>query len=101
MSYNVFADMGLANPEDELMKARLVHLLSKVIAEKGLMPEEAARQLKIAPAALSDLLEGVWNGYSTSDLFRFANALNRNVRISIDSRDVAPEEEAKTLVLTA
>ena len=101
MSYNVFADMGLPNPEEELVKARLVHLLSQVIAEKGLAPAAAAQQLKIDPAALSELLAGVWDDYSTNDLFRFANALNRNVRIIIDSRDVAPPEEAKTLVLTA
>ncbi len=59
MSHNVFADMGLPNPEDELMKARLVHLLSKVIAEKRLTPEEAAQQLKVAllgfARAVSDL----------------------------------------------
>ncbi len=101
MSYNVFADMGFENPEEELLKARLVHTLGKVISEKELTHEEAAQRLKIAPVALSELLDGVWDAYSTHDLLRFANALNRNVRIIIDSRDVAPDEEAKTLVLSA
>jgi len=101
MSYNVFADMGLPNPEEELTKARLVLLLGKVIEEKGLTREQAAQRLGIETVALSSLLDGVWDDYSTDDLFRFANALGRTVRIIIDSHDVAPDEEAKTLVLTA
>jgi len=100
MSHNVFADMGLPNPEEELTKARLVLLLGKVIAEKGMTQEQAALQLEIETAALSDLLDGVWDDYSTNDLFRFANALGRNVRITIDSQDAAPGEQARTLVLT-
>lgn len=100
MSHNVFADMGLPNPEEELTKARLVLLLGKVIAEKGMTQEQAALQLEIETAALSDLLDGVWDDYSTNDLFRFANALGRNVRITIDSQDTAPGEQARTLVLT-
>ncbi len=88
MSHNVFADMGLPNPEEELRKARLVHTLSKVITEQGLTQEEAAHQLKLDAAALSDLLDGIWDGYSTDDLSRFADTLKRS-------------EEAKTLVLTA
>ena len=91
MSHNVFADMGLPNPEEELTKARLVLLLGKVIEEKGLTQEQAAQQLEIKTVALADLLDGVWDNYSTSDLFRFANALGRNVRITIDSQDAAPE----------
>lgn len=100
MSHNVFADMGLPNPEEELTKARLVLLLGKVIAEKGLTQEQAAQRLEIKTVALADLLDGVWDDYSTNDLFRFANALGRNVRITIDSQDAAPGEQARTLVLT-
>lgn len=101
MSHNVFADMGLPNPEEELTKARLVLLLGKVIEEKGLTPEQAASRLDIETQALADLLDGTWDNFSTNDLFRFANALGRTVRIIIDSRDAAPEEKARTLVLTA
>ncbi len=101
MSHNVFADMGLPNPEEELTKARLVLLLGEVIAEKGLTQEQAAQRLEIKATALADLLDGVWDDYSTGDLFRFANALGRNVRITIDRHDAAPGEQARTLVLTA
>lgn len=100
MSHNVFADMGLPNPEEELTKARLVLLLGKVIEEKGLTPEQAALRLGIGTQPLADLLGGNWDSFSTNDLFQFANALGRTVRIIIDSRDAAPEEKARTLVLT-
>ncbi len=101
MSHNVFADMGLPNPEEELTKARLVLLLAKVIEEKGLTQEQAASRLDIEYHTLTGLLNGGWDEFSTNDLFRFANALGRTVRITIDSQDAAPGEQARTLVLTA
>lgn len=100
MSHNVFADMNLPNPEEELTNARLALLLGKVIEEKGLTPEQAASRLNIEIQTLADLLNGNWDDFSTIDFFWFANALDRNVRIIIDSRDTAPEEKAQTLVLT-
>ncbi len=101
MSHNVFADMGLPNPEEELTKARLVLLLGKIIQQKELTSEQAAARLGIESQTLADLLDGHWDDFSTSDLFQFANALGRTVRITIDSQDTAPGEQARTLVLTA
>ena len=73
--------------------------MSEVIAEKGLTQEQAAQRLEIKATALADLLDGVWDDYSTGDLFRFANALGRNVRITIDGHDAAPGGQARTLAL--
>ena len=97
MSHNVFADMGLPNPEEELTKARLVLLLGEVITDKGLTREQAAQRLKIEDSALADLLNGVWDDFSTGNLVRFGNALGRNVRLPAGSQDAAPGEQARTL----
>jgi len=87
MSYNVFADMGFENPEEELQKARLVYALTKTIAEKGITHEEAANRIGIGASALCRLLDGLWDDCSTDDLSQFTNALSGS-------------EQAKTLVLT-
>lgn len=87
MSHNVFADMGLRNPEEELRKAHLVNKLSKAITEKGMVPEEAAYRLNLNASALSALLDGVWDDYSADDLLRFNDTIKH-------------AEKAKTLTLT-
>ena len=45
MSDNVFADMGLPNPDEELLKARLVSAISQLIEESSRTQEAAGRIL--------------------------------------------------------
>ena len=47
-SGNVFADLGLPNPEEELLKAQIVRTLDHLITEKRLTPQQAADVLGIA-----------------------------------------------------
>jgi predicted XRE-type DNA-binding protein len=101
MGYNVFEDMGFENPEEELMKSEIVSSLRRLIDEKHLTMEQVATHWSMDSSAVSELLRGHWGDYSITQLLRFANALGGTLRIIIDSRDVAPHEEAKTLVLTA
>ena len=100
-SGNVFADLGLPNPEEELLKAQIVRTLDHLITEKRLTPQQAAGVLGIAKPDLDLLLRGRWSAYSVERLLRFVNAFRRNVRILIDSHDVAPNEVARTEVLAA
>src|SRR5260370_38352965 len=46
-SGNVFADLGLPNPEQELMKARLTLQIARIIKDRGLTQAEAAQILGI------------------------------------------------------
>ena len=101
MGYNVFADMGLPNPEIELLKSQIIISLQEIMTEKKVTADRAAYLWDVSAREVPLLLEGDWDDYSVEDLMRFADALNRNVRIVVNSRDVAPNEEARTLVLTA
>jgi|SRR5579872_1037972 len=82
-SGNVFADLGLPNPEERLAKAKLAMRISKVIDEKGLTQVEAAGVLKINQPKVSDLLRGRLKGFSTERLFRLLNLLGQDVNIVI------------------
>ena len=98
-SGNVFADLGLKNPEELLAKAQLVQRISDIISERKLTQARAAKLLGIDQPKVSALLRGKLEGFSTDRLFRFLNALGRDVEIVI--RTARQEGEAETRVISA
>jgi predicted XRE-type DNA-binding protein len=96
-SGNVFADLGLENPEALLAKAELVQRIADIIAERKLTQARAAKLLGIDQPKVSALLRGKLDGFSTDRLFRFLNALGRDVEIVI--RPAKHTHEAETRVV--
>src|SRR5262245_17932809 len=96
-SGNVFADLGLKNPEELIAKAELVQRISDIIAERKLTQIRAAKLLGIDQPKVSALLRGKFDGFSTDRLFRFLNALGRDVEIVI--RPAKHSHEAETRVV--
>src|SRR4051795_8452025 len=80
-SGNVFADLGLKNPEELLAKAELVQRICDIIAERKLTQTKAAAVLGIDQPKVSALMRGRLDGFSLDRLFRFLNALGRDVDI--------------------
>ncbi len=98
-SGNVFADLGLKNPEELLAKAQLVQRIADIIAERKLTQARAAKLLGIDQPKVSALLRGKLEGFSTDRLFRFLNALGRDVEIVI--RPARKDRQADTRVISA
>jgi predicted XRE-type DNA-binding protein len=98
-SGNVFADMGLANPDELLVKAELVRQISNLIDARSLTQTEAAKMLGIDQPKVSALLNGKLSGFSTDRLFRFLNALGSDVEIRVLPK-LQPESQAQTRVVT-
>src|SRR3954470_2109430 len=98
-SGNVFADLGLKNPEELLAKAQLVQRIADIIAERKLTQARAAKLLGIDQPKVSALLRGKLDGFSTDRLFRFLNALGRDVEIVI--RPARHDGEADTRVVSS
>src|SRR4051794_10119349 len=96
-SGNVFADLGLKNPEELLAKAELVQRISDIIAERKLTQARAAKVLGIDQPKVSALLRGKLDGFSIDRLFRFLNALGKDVEISV--RPARHAEDAGTRVV--
>jgi predicted XRE-type DNA-binding protein len=82
-SGNVFADLGLSNPQERLAKAQLASLIDDVIRERALTQEEAAALMGIDQPKVSHLLRGRLSGFSTQRLIDFLNALGRDVEIVV------------------
>ncbi len=82
-SGNVFADLGIPNPEDALAKAEVVRRIDKIIKRKKLTQVKVAKILKIGQSKVSQLLRGYFQNFSLERLFRFLNDLGQDVNISI------------------
>jgi predicted XRE-type DNA-binding protein len=98
-SGNVFADLGLANADELLIKAELVRQISSLIDVKNLTQTEAAKLLGIDQPKVSALLNGKLSGFSTERLFRFLNALGSDVEIRVIPKP-QPEFKAQTRVMS-
>jgi len=82
-SGNVFADLGLPNPEERLAKARLALEISRLIDRRGLTQRAAAQLMGIDQPKVSHILHGRLADYSTERLIGFVRALGRDVDIVI------------------
>jgi predicted XRE-type DNA-binding protein len=82
-SGNIFADLGLANPEERRAKADLAIRIAGVIRSQRLTQTGAARLLKIDQPKISRLLRGQLSGFSTERLMQFLTLLGRDIEIVI------------------
>lgn len=82
-SGNVFADLGLPNPEERLVKAELASKISSLIQQKNLTQIEAAQLLGIDQPKVSALIRGRLSGFSLARLLRFLNALGNDIEIVV------------------
>jgi predicted XRE-type DNA-binding protein len=72
---NVFANLGLPDADDRLLKARFAVVIDNTIAHRGFGPAAAAKRLGITQAHVSDLHRGRLRGFSVEKLLCFARAL--------------------------
>jgi predicted XRE-type DNA-binding protein len=79
----VFADLGLPNANEHLVKAELVLGIAARIKAKKLTQAQAAELIGLAQPDVSKLLRGHFTGYSYERLFGFLNALGEKVRIEV------------------
>ena len=80
-SGNVFKDIGVANPEQHLLKAKVVHFLGKLIEHSGLTQTAAAARIGIKQPDLSKVLRGNFAGFSLERLLLAANAMGADFEI--------------------
>jgi predicted XRE-type DNA-binding protein len=80
-SGNIFKDIGLPDPAQHELKARVVLVLSRKIKAKGLSQTAAADLIKIAQPDLSNILRGKFSGFSLERLLVATNALGLDYEI--------------------
>ena len=80
---NVFADLGLADAGEHLIKAGLVVKIDRIIRQRALTQAAAAQLLGIDQPKVSAMLAGQFRGYSVERLMRFLVALGHDVEIVV------------------
>ncbi len=94
-SGNVFADLGVSNPEEAQARAQLLLRIKDIITESGLTQTEAARILGVDQPQVSKLVNGKLSVFSMDRLIHFLNALDRDVEIVVKLKE---HERARVLV---
>lgn len=85
-SGNVFADLGLAEAGEHMVKAGLVVKINRTIQQRDLTQAGAAELMGIDQPKVSAMLAGQFRGYSVERLMRFLVALGHDVEIVVKPR---------------
>jgi|SRR5579863_2422110 len=84
-SGNVFADLGLPNPEQELLKAQLTLQIHAILKDSGMTQVEIAKVLGVRQPQVSLLMRNRAGSFSVGRLMEFLTALHRDVEITVRS----------------
>jgi predicted XRE-type DNA-binding protein len=82
-SGNVFADIGLPNAEEHLVKAQLVYKISRIMKDRRLTQVEAAGIFGVKQPDVSKMLRGDFRQFSVERLLNFLVALGHDVDIAV------------------
>lgn len=85
-SGNVFADLGFADPEEELARAQLASRIQQIIKRRRLTQIAAAKLMGIDQPKVSALLNGRVSGFSSARLMRLLTTLGQDVEIVITTK---------------
>lgn len=99
-SDNVFADLGFAEPEEELTKAELAGHIRQAIRQRRLTQAAVATLMGLDQPKVSALLNGRMANFSSVRLIRLLTALGRNVAIVVQAK-CAAEGSGRIRVLDA
>ena len=82
-SGNVFADLGFANPEEELLKAKLVREIRGILKRRKLTQTRAAVLLGLKQPDVSALVTGRVGKFSIDRLVRCLHRLDCKVDVVV------------------
>ncbi|MGA8221382.1 MAG: helix-turn-helix transcriptional regulator [Candidatus Acidiferrales bacterium] len=82
-SRNIFADLGLPNPEQELLKAQLTLQIHTILKSSGKTQAEIAKILGVQQPQVSLLMRNRAGSFSVGRLMEFLTALRQDVQITV------------------
>ncbi|HME23338.1 MAG TPA: XRE family transcriptional regulator [Acetobacteraceae bacterium] len=98
-SGNVFADLGLADADELLVQAELVHLVHAELRRRGLKPAAAAVLLGIAKDDAAQIINGQFAHLPTDRLLHLLTLLDQDVEIVVRPRQ-AGQSRARLRVVS-
>jgi predicted XRE-type DNA-binding protein len=98
---NVFADLGLPDPEERMLKSQLAIQIRRFIEQKGWTQTQTAEQIGLDQPKVSALLRGRLSGFSVDRLFKILNRLGHHVEVHISEEEYAPEDAQVVVVMAS
>jgi predicted XRE-type DNA-binding protein len=99
-SGNVFADLAVPGAGEALAKAEIARRIVEILDERRLTQVTAAALLGVDQPKVSALKRGRLEGFSTDRLFKFLNALDRDVEIVIKQKSDEAEPAGIRVVVS-
>ncbi|MCO5162203.1 MAG: helix-turn-helix domain-containing protein [Mesorhizobium sp.] len=90
---NIFAEIGVPEPETHLLKAKLVVEIMRLVRERKLTQSAAGALMGISQPEVSRMFKGHFREYSVERLMTLLTAFDRDVEILVRSRDEESEGE--------
>jgi predicted XRE-type DNA-binding protein len=87
---NIYAQLGLANPEERQLKSQLMHVINDTVARMGLNQADAADRAGINQADVSRIFHGQGARFSVERLLSVIGRLG----IDIDIKQIHDEHGA-------
>ena len=85
-SGNVFADIGVTEPDEQLAKAQLARLIRRTVRGRRLTQSAAGKAMGMDPQMVSALLNGRLRSFSSERLMRLLTRLGHDVEIVLASK---------------
>jgi predicted XRE-type DNA-binding protein len=85
-SGNVFADLGFANPQEELLKAKLVREIRAIVKRRKLTQAKAADLMGVKQPDVSAIATGRTGKFSLDRLVRCLHRLDYEVDVVVRHR---------------
>jgi predicted XRE-type DNA-binding protein len=82
-SGNVFADLGLPDAEQELLKAQLTLQIYRIVKQRGITQAETAKALGIKQPHVSLLMRNRAGTFSVGRLMEFLTALGQDIEVTL------------------
>jgi predicted XRE-type DNA-binding protein len=95
---NVFADLGLSEAGDRLLKTQLALKIQQLINRKGMIQAEIGPLLGLDQPMVSNLMRGRLAGFPAERLFGILNRLGHNVEVRISEEEHEPEDTYTSVV---
>jgi predicted XRE-type DNA-binding protein len=82
-SGNVYADLGIVNADEMLIKAQLANKISEIIESRKWTQQQAANVLGLTQPKLSKMLRGQFRGISEAKMLACLTRLGRDIKIVV------------------
>ena len=86
----MFADLGFADSEERLLKAKLTSKIAELIEKKGWTQAQTAERTSLDQPKVSRLLRGQLSGFSADRLFATLIRLGDSVEVRISAKERSP-----------